>query len=151
MHVAHYLGLVHRAQLDLAKAFEDVARGHADEADIAHLGATLAAECRAHADRLEPFVARYGEEAPEEPDRLYSDIFHGHRQGPLGLVRDLQDLYLMACECDISWTLVAQAAHGLRDQDLLQVVQACEQETAIQLKWLRTRLKQTAPQALVVA
>jgi hypothetical protein len=30
-------------------------------------------------------------------------------------------------------------------------VQGCESETAIQLKWLRTRLKQAAPQALVVA
>lgn len=27
----------------------------------------------------------------------------------------------------------------------------CEQETAIQLKWLRTRMRQAAPQALVVA
>ncbi len=57
----------------------------------------------------------------------------------------------MAAECDISWTVVGQAAQGLRDDDLLQVVQQCEQETAIQLKWLRTRMKQAAPQALVVA
>jgi hypothetical protein len=57
----------------------------------------------------------------------------------------------MACECDMAWTLVGQAAQGLRDQDLLEVVQGCESETAIQLKWLRTRMKQAAPQALVVA
>ena len=69
----------------------------------------------------------------------------------MGLLRDLHDLYLMACECDMAWTLVGQAAQGLRDQDLLEVVQACEGETAIQLKWLRTRMKQAAPQALVVA
>jgi hypothetical protein len=73
------------------------------------------------------------------------------RSGGLGLLRDLHDLYLMACECDMAWTLVGQAAQGLRDRDLFEVVQACEGETAIQLKWLRTRMKQAAPQALVVA
>jgi hypothetical protein len=47
--------------------------------------------------------------------------------------------------------VVGQAAYGARDEELLGVVKACEQETAIQLKWLRTRMKQAAPQALVVA
>jgi hypothetical protein len=30
-------------------------------------------------------------------------------------------------------------------------VQRCEGETAVQLRWLLTRMKQAAPQALVVA
>jgi hypothetical protein len=33
----------------------------------------------------------------------------------------------------------------------VETVKACEGETATQLKWLKTRMKQTAPQALVVA
>jgi hypothetical protein len=151
MHVAHYLGLLHRAQENLAQAFREVADGHADEADVHHLAIKLARQCDAHAERLAPFVERYGEEAPEEPDRLHSEIFKGTRKGGLGLLRDLQDLYLMAAECDISWMLVGQAAQGLRDRELLEVVTTCEQETAMQLKWLRTRMKQAAPQALVVA
>jgi hypothetical protein len=57
----------------------------------------------------------------------------------------------MACECDMAWTLVGQAARGVRDHELLEVVTACEGETEIQLKWLRTRMKEAAPQALVVA
>ena len=40
---------------------------------------------------------------------------------------------------------------GDRDTDLVGVVKACEAETATQLKWLKTRMKQAAPQALVVA
>ena len=150
-HVAHYLGLLHRAQDTLAAAFREVADGHPEEADIFHTCQKLARECDRHALELRPFVDRYGEDAPEEPERLHSDIFHGARSGGLGLLRDLQYLYLMAAECDIAWTLVGQAAQGLRDDDLLAVVEANEQETAVQLKWLRTRLKQTAPQALVVA
>jgi hypothetical protein len=57
----------------------------------------------------------------------------------------------MAAECDIAWTVVGQAARGLRDDELAALVSAAEQDTAIQLKWLRTRMKQAAPQALVVA
>jgi hypothetical protein len=57
----------------------------------------------------------------------------------------------MASECDICWTLIGQAAQGARDGELLEVVDRCERETAIQVKWLRTRMKQAAPQALVVA
>ena len=67
---------------------------------------------------------RYGEDAPAEPDRLHSELFSGTRTGGIGLLRDLQDLYLMAAECDICWTVVGQAAHGARDDDLLAVVKS---------------------------
>jgi hypothetical protein len=112
---------------------------------MAHCG------CDEHAQRLHPFAERYSEEAPTEPDRLHSELFRGTRTGGIGLLRDLQDLYLMAAESDICWTVVGQAAQGIRDNDLHDVVTACEDRTAIQMKWLRTRMKQAAPQALVVA
>jgi hypothetical protein len=149
--VAHYLGLLHRAEANLADAFGQVAEAHAEEVDVFHLCHRLARQSRAHAEALAPFVDRYGEEATDEPDRLHSELFRGTREGGLGLLRDLHDLYLMAAETDIAWTLIGQAAKGLRDRGLLDVVEACEQETSIQLKWLETRMKQAAPQALVVA
>jgi hypothetical protein len=151
MQLSHYLGLLHRAQVDLAAAFRDVADGHPDEADVHHLARKLASQCDRHAELLEPFVRHYGEDAPDEPDRLYSEIFRGTREGGLGLLRDLHDLYLMGAECDVAWMLIGQAAQGLRDTDLLDVVTSCEAETATQMRWLRTRMKQAAPQALVVA
>jgi hypothetical protein len=151
VHLAHYLGLLHRAQLNLADAFREVAAAHVDEADAAHLCRKLAAECHDHATRLEPVAERYGEDAPDEPDGLHSELFRGPRAGGLGLLRDLHDLYLMATECDMAWTLVGQAAQGARDPELLAVVARCEGETSLQLKWLRTRMKEAAPQALVVA
>lgn len=151
MHLAHYLGLLHGAELELASAFREVAGAHGEEADVHVLCRRLAAECDRHAEQLEPFARRYGEEAPDEPERLHSELFSGTRSGGLGLLRDLHDLYLMATECDVSWTLVGQAANGARDRELLEVVGACEGETATQLKWLRSRMKVAAPQALVVA
>jgi hypothetical protein len=151
VHLAHYLGLLHKAELDLAQAFREVGESHAEEADVTQICGKLAGQCDAHAGRLEPFAQRYGEGAPDEPDRLYSELFRGTRSGGLGLLRDLHDLYLMACECDVAWTLVGQGAQGARDAELLQAVGECEGETATQKKWLETRMKQAAPQALVVA
>jgi hypothetical protein len=151
VHLAHYLGLLQKAEANLARAYQEVAEGHADEPDVFHMCHKLHGESERHAAALKTAVNRYGEDAPQEPDRLHSEIFRGTRQGGLGLLRDLQDLYLMAAECDITWMVVGQAAQGARDSDLIEVVSHCEKETAIQLKWLRTRMKEAAPQALIVA
>jgi hypothetical protein len=151
MHLAHYLALLHRSQAELGNAFRTVARSHADDHDVHDMCAKLASQCERHAEQLGPFAERYGEDAHSEPRRLHSEIFGGPRDGPLGLLRDLHDVYLLACECDLAWTLVGQAAQGARDRELLAVVQTCEGETAMQLTWARGRMKQAAPQALVVA
>jgi hypothetical protein len=151
MHLANYLGLLHKAEEHLADAFRQVGDAHAAEPDVYYLSRSLADQCTKHAERLQPFAERYGEEAPKEPDRLHSELFKGTRSGGLGLLRDLQDVYLMATECDIAWTMIGQAAQAARDTDLIEVVKACEGQTATQLKWLKTRMKQAAPQALVVA
>jgi hypothetical protein len=151
MQLAHYLGLLHRAEVNLAAALREVGDAHADEADIPPTCTKLAGDCDEHAERLQPFAASYGEDEPDEPDRLHSQLFQGPRSGGVALLRDLQDLYLMACECDLAWTVVGQAAQGARDPDLLAVVTDCESQTATILAWLRTRIKQAAPQALVVA
>ena len=151
MHLANYLAYLCKAELHLAEAFRGVGEGHAEEVDVYHTCNTLAGQCEAHAEKLVPFVERYGEAAPTEPDRLYHELFAGTRAGGLGLLRDLQDLYLMANACDISWTVIGQAARGARDEDLLGVVDSCEGQTATQIRWLKTRMKQSAPQALLVA
>ena len=151
MHLAHYLTLLERSQRNLAAGFRAVGEAHVADADIAITCAKLARQCDGHAEQLAPFAGRYGEDAPAEPERLHGEPFAGTREGGLGLLRDLHDLYLMACECDIVWTLVGQAAQGARDKELLTLVQSCEGETAIQLSWLSGRMKQAAPQALVVA
>src|SRR4051794_25477853 len=118
MQLAHYIGLLHRAQGELAKAFREVARAHSGEAEVFHVAERLARQCDAHVEQLAPFAERYGEDAPDEPERLHSELFQGSRSGGLGLLRDLHDLYLMAAEADMAWTLVGQAAQGARDKDL---------------------------------
>ncbi len=76
---------------------------------------------------------------------------HGPRQGSLALLRDLHDLWLMANEVQLCWTVLEQAAQALRDEELEQVCQECGKETKRQTSFFLTRIKQAAPQALVVA
>jgi hypothetical protein len=151
VHVSNYLALLRRAQSELGNAFREVGSAHADEHDVRLTCAKLARQCDRHAELLEPFAERYRAGKADEPERLHSQLFNGTRSGSLALLRDLHDLYLMACECHISWTLVGQAAQGLRDRELLDVVRSCEGETSLQLLWLRSRMKDAAPQTLVVA
>ena len=151
MHLANYLEYLRKAETNLAAGFREIGEAHKEEVDIPHTADTLAKQCERHADKLTPFCEKYGKEESTEPDRLYHELFTRPRSGGLGLLRDMQDLYLMAHACDISWTMIGQAAHGARDGELSVVVASCEGQTATQIKWLGTRMKQAAPQALLVA
>jgi hypothetical protein len=151
MHLATYLGLLHSSLTTLADAFREVGQGHGEEPDVWHTCQVLASRVDRQAEALAPVVRRYGEHRENEPERLHAAGLQSTRSGPVGLLRDLQDLYTLASLTDITWTVVGQAAQGLRDRELLDVVGACEQDTARQLTWLRTRIKQAAPQALIAA
>jgi hypothetical protein len=146
-----YLGLLRNAEHTLAASLRQVAEGHGDEPDVYHLCHTLAEQCDDHVSRLNPIVERYGVRPDSEPERFHADALEGTRSGPVGLLRDLQDVFLFASLVDITWTVVKQAAMALRDEELLAVVGSCEHETQVQLSWLKTRMKQAAPQALLVA
>lgn len=151
MHLATYLGMLHEGERTLAASYRQVAHGHAAEPDVLHVCERLAAECDEHERRLAPLVDRYGEAAEQEPERLHAVGLSETRTGGLGLLRDLHDLYLLASFVDLSWTLVGQAGRGARDGEVVEVVAACEGDIARHLSFLRTRAKQAAPQALLVA
>jgi hypothetical protein len=146
------LGMLRQAEQTLAESFRQVADGHGAEPDVHFLCHTLAGQCEHHRELLLPVVQRYGEDRSDnEPERLHAQGLSETRSGPVGLLRDLQDLYLLASLVDVTWTMVKQAGSALRDKELLAVVEQCDAETGIQLRWLQTRMKQAAPQALVAA
>lgn len=151
MHLAHYLTLLGTAERDLATALRAVADAHGDEPAVRVTARLTADWADAHAERLQPFCDRYAELAPDPPEELHVDLFRGPRTGGLAYLRDLHDLFLQASTCDITWTLVGQAAKGARDEELIATVEASEGETARTLAWLTTLMKTSATQALVVA
>lgn len=154
-HLATYLGLLHRSEQTLAESFVTVGEGHQAEPDVYHLCLSMAKLSVSHLRQLTPVLTRYGEERHgddvTEPERLHADGVAEVRTGPVGLLRDLQDLHLLATLVDTTWTVVNQAAQGARDSELIEICQQCMGETTKQLKWLRTQMKVSAPQALLVA
>jgi hypothetical protein len=151
MHLSSYLGLLETGCATLAKSYRQVADGHRDEADVKRICQQFATQCDQQEKQLQPFTERYGSHPSGEPERLHADGLSKTRSGGLGLLRDLHDLYLLAGYLDMAWMLVDQAAKGARDQDLIDTVEACAKQTEAQQKWLTTRLKSAAPQALLVA
>jgi hypothetical protein len=128
-----------------------VAAGHADEADVFHTCHLLAQWSDGHRERLAPVIGRYGEDdSVSEPERLRASGLAEVRTGAVGLLRDLQDLHVLATLVQTTWTAISQGAQGLRDRELLEVATAAAGETARQLSWLNTRMKAAAPQALIV-
>jgi hypothetical protein len=151
-HLATYVGLADHSEQVLADSYRAVADGHADVADVHHLCLTLAGMCDEHRERLAPAVERYGEEDDlDEPERLRADALPHAREGEIGLLRDLQDLHLLATLVKSTWVVIAQGAQGLRDRELLEIAGSSQEDTERQLTWLTTRMKVAAPQALIVA
>jgi hypothetical protein len=153
---------LHQAETTLAQEYRTVGERHAAEHDIFHACTTLAKQCHTHTEQLRPAAARYDEQLPEQDPptpgegllgglRRKSSELTG-RQPPAGvlLLHDLRRLYLLASECEIDWEMVGQGAKAARDRELLGTVTECLEQTTVQVKWLKTRIKEASPQTLTV-
>lgn len=149
-HVAKYLGLLKDAEHEIAAAFTKVADHHKDEPDIVQTCQLFAATSRVHEKAIERFTSIYGEASDHEASRVKDSIFHGPRSGGFGLVRDLHDLFLLTTEAHLGWMILLQTAQALRDREFIAACTKLGGETDGQRSWLQTRIKQAAPQALLV-
>lgn len=150
-HLATYVALADHSEATLADSFRVVAKGHARAADVFHTCRLLAGWSDQHRKVLAPIVDRYGEESDvDEPERLHAAGLAEPREGEIGLLRDLQDLHVLATLVQTTWTVIAQGAQGLRDRDLLDLANRCNEQTSRQITWLNTRMKSAAPQALII-
>jgi hypothetical protein len=150
MQLANYLGLILSAEEKLAQAFERVGRQHAVEIDVLQTCKLFASWSLDHAENLKLMIEKYGEKKGDEAKDLSAVLFE-NRMGALGLLRDLQGLWLMTGEVEICYTIILQAAKALRDKELeLSCSQFCN-DTERQKAWLLTKIKTSASQALVVA
>jgi hypothetical protein len=149
---------VQDAEAELARRLRTAAERHAAEHDLYHLGHTLARQSAEHVRRLAPFAEKYGtrsrEVRPDSPGLLETVRHKGAellgRSSSAGalLLRDLRELYLSAQETEIAWVVLTQAAQAVRDGDLLAAATPCHAETETCAKWLRSRIKEVAPQVL---
>lgn len=151
MAVAKFIGLTKASEEQLAETFLLVANKHDKNAEVREMAKQLAEWSRRHVEALLRVAERLGTAAVDEPERVRSALFHGARAGGVGLLRDLQDLSLLANQTRIQWVTLLQAAKGLHDETLVALCTASQEETERQCAWLETQIKSSAPQAINVA
>lgn len=152
MYTQDYIRLLQNSEQQLAEAFSKVSDHHSEEPDIYFMCRMLSGWSVRDAAMLEPMVEKYAQERKksEEPERLYQTLFKEPRKGALGILRDLHDLWLLVKEIEISASVLLQAARALRDMDLESVLMGINKDMKRQGDWLLTRIKQAAPQILMV-
>ena len=154
-HVASYIILVHDAEQRLAESLDVIGAAHAAEAEILHGTATIADLSRQNVDALDPLREQYqqrrDEHADHEPTDFFAEPLVEARHGPIGLLRDLQDLLTLTAFVSSTWTVVAQGAKAMKDEPLKNVCEQALQHNEQQSRWLRTQIKNAAPQALLLA
>jgi len=150
MYLGSYLRFLQQAERTRGDTFDQISAAHVDDADVYYATASFARHCAAHVAALADAVSRYHPTEPE-PAHLHVPEPSPPRDGPLGLLRDLQDAYQLTHLVDLTWTLARQAAYGARDRDLIATADRCIPVTASHLAWLRTHLSAAAPQTLLVA
>jgi hypothetical protein len=149
-HVAEYLGVIRQSEHEIAAAFKSVADHHRDEPDIFQICQKFAAVSATHELAMDRFTSIYGEASDHEASRVKESLFRGPRSGGFGLLRDLHDLFLLATEAHLGWMILLQTAQALRDKEFIAACTKLGGETEGQRSWLQTRIKQAAPQALLV-
>lgn len=163
MRLGSALEHLHGSLADLADELRKVADRHVAQHDVHHLGHLLALRTEALAETLAPFARAYGQDVGTASAsqgwgsvlgrlrRMGGELAgRSKRSGEL-LLRDLHELYLQAQECEIDWVIVRQGALAARDMDLVDTSTVGIQETRRIVKWLTTRIKESAPQVLASA
>jgi len=148
--LARQLALIDSAEKELGNAFLEVAGRHAREPEIWETAALLAQWSAGHRARLRTFRGRYGPGRDPGPRKLARALFGGKRRGGIGLLRDLQDLSVLAHFVHVGWSSAVQAAKALRDRELEDAIGEMGAETDRQIAWLRTAIAVNAGQALAV-
>ncbi len=149
-HVPDHLGLLVDANEQFIAACTAVAGHHIEETEVRYVLSLLAGFSREAIQMLEPFRTKYGRRNSSEPKLLRKDLFGASHVGSLGLLRDLQNLFLLATEIEILMTTILKASLALRDKDLLQTCHHVQGQNKRQLAWLHTEIIHRAPHTLIV-
>jgi hypothetical protein len=149
---------LHRREDELAATLLAVADRHKAEHEVFHLARDLAGWCQGHVRRIAGIGHSYGLELDPEPagdPGLLQQVRHGvgerldRTDRGIQLLRDLRTVYLDASGVSVDWELIAQAAQGVRDRDLLALCSDCHPDTLRVARWANAQLKESATQVLV--
>ena len=148
MRLNNYISYVKHSEEELAKAFKAASKQHVLEPDVREMCKLFASWSLDHSENLSTMITRYGKEEQHEPHRVHYPL--QLRTGSLGLLRDLQDLWLMTNEVKSGWTILQQCSKALRDEKLKLACMQFGSQTRKQAEWLMMKIKHAAPQVLTV-
>ena len=149
-HMADYLGLLIESEGLLVRGFDQLKERYAAEPDVVSMSILLRSWSDEARTALQPFVATYGERQEGEPEELQAVLLKKRPGRAFDLLRDLHDMWLATNESLISLTALLQASQALRDEDLTAALERARQRNERQREWLMLRIRQAAPQTLVV-
>ena len=148
--VAASLGGIKGSLEVLADAFILVAERHERNYEIHGTATVLAGWMRQDIERLAPSIERYGLSEGDQPRKLRAAVLGGVRGGLAGLLADLTDLAVLAEQVNMSWTILFQGAKELEDEGLLAATREGRNHAERVIRWIRTQVDHTAPEALAV-
>ena len=150
---------MHRSENDLAHHLLTISERHKVDHEIYHLARDLARWSQQHVRDIAAMGKNYGLDLDPEPRgemglmesirEKGSEMVGRRPETGMLLLRDLRELYLKACGVSADWELLAQAAQGMKDKDLLGLAEKCHPQTIRQMKWANGKLKESATQVLV--
>ncbi|MGN6440808.1 MAG: hypothetical protein ACTHL6_02780 [Arthrobacter sp.] len=150
---------MHRSENDLAHHLLTISERHKVDHEIYHLARDLARWSQQHVRDIAAMGKNYGLDLDPEPRgemglmetirEKGSEMVGRRPETGMLLLCDLRELYLKACGVSADWELLAQAAQGKKDKDLLALAEKCHPQTIRQMKWANGKLKESATQVLV--
>lgn len=160
--IGQLLDDLHDAETDLAHQYRVVSERQAADQEVHYMCITLAKQADEHAEHVRRVADKFGKELSEPGGDRLTNVLGGLRhktselmgrrpEAGLLLLRDLRELYLMAEEANVHWLALGQVAQAVRDHDLLDEVSDLHKQTLTQIKWLKTKMKESTPQVLVSA
>jgi hypothetical protein len=157
------LGLVieelHRSENHLAEVLLTMSDRHKADHEVFYVARDIARWSQDHVRALAEIGRDYDVELSAEPEgdpsllpslRQKASDAVGRRPEPgLLLLADLRHLYREASGVSLDWELLAQAAQGAKQKELLELAERCHPQTVRQVRWANAMLKVESTQVLV--
>lgn len=152
------LRALHHGERGLAQDLLRVSERHVSEHEIHHVARDLSAWSQRHLRELAEIGGRYGarlgtghalETGLGARLREKRSELVKHRSTPgMLLLHDLRHIHVQAAGVSLDWEMIAQAAQGGRDTELLSLTERCRPDTLRQMRWANAHLRALSPQVL---
>ncbi len=159
MRIGLALEELHRSEHELAQQLQRVHDRHKADHEVFYLAAELARWSEDHVRLLAAAAERYDRRLDPEPwtgstvaakaQQAVSVATGRQPEAAMLLLADLRQVVVIGSGVSVDWELVAQAAQGVQDLDLLDLAKRCHPDTLRQVRWANAHLKASATQVLV--